>query len=111
MSPALLSPAGAPFHLPHADTPPAGRRYESAEAAQSCGAMLRECLRHEPLARIALFSEDFYRLFHYVALSVFDVASDAFASFKVGGSRPPRSAVLSHTFLKSLSLFRSHVFS
>ncbi|XP_023700117.1 calcium-binding protein 39-like [Paramormyrops kingsleyae] len=58
------------------------RGYESAEAAQSCGAMLRECLRHEPLARIVLFSEDFYCFFHYVALSVFDVASDAFASFK-----------------------------
>lgn len=57
--------------------------YESAEVALNCGMMLRECLRHEPLARIVLFSEDFYRFFHYVELSTFDIASDAFVSFKV----------------------------
>lgn len=51
--------------------------------ALNCGMMLRECLRHEPLARIVLFSEDFYCFFRYVELSTFDIASDAFASFKV----------------------------
>lgn len=58
-------------------------RYESAEVALNCGMMLRECLRHEPLAKIVLISEDFYCFFHYVELSTFDIASDAFASFKV----------------------------
>ncbi|KAA8588549.1 hypothetical protein FQN60_009894 [Etheostoma spectabile] len=57
--------------------------YENAEVALNCGMMLRECLRHEPLARTVLFSEDFYCFFHYVDLSTFDIASDAFASFKV----------------------------
>ncbi|XP_031443480.1 calcium binding protein 39, like 1 isoform X1 [Clupea harengus] len=56
--------------------------YESAEVALNCGMMLRECLRHEPLARTILFSEDLYRFFNYVELSTFDIASDAFASFK-----------------------------
>ncbi|XP_054453317.1 calcium binding protein 39, like 1 [Anoplopoma fimbria] len=56
--------------------------YESAEVALNCGMMLRECLRHEPLARTVLFSEDFYCFFGYVELSTFDIASDAFASFK-----------------------------
>jgi len=45
--------------------------------------MLRECLRHEPLARIVLYSEHFWRFFNYVELSTFDIASDAFATFKV----------------------------
>lgn len=58
-------------------------RYDSPEVALNCGMMLRECLRHEPLARIILFSEDFYNFFRYVELSTFDIASDAFASFKV----------------------------
>lgn len=58
-------------------------RYESAEVALNCGMMLRECLRHEPLARMVLFSEDFFCFFRYVELSTFDIASDAFASFKV----------------------------
>lgn len=58
-------------------------RYESAEVALNCGMMLRECLRHEPLARTVLFSEDFFCFFRYVELSTFDIASDAFASFKV----------------------------
>ncbi|MGH0191647.1 UNVERIFIED_CONTAM: hypothetical protein FKN15_068125 [Acipenser sinensis] len=44
--------------------------------------MLRECLRHEPLARTILFSEQLYNFFRYVELSTFDIASDAFASFK-----------------------------
>lgn len=58
-------------------------RYESAEVALNCGMMLRECLRHEPLARTILFSEEFDCFFRYVELSTFDIASDAFASFKV----------------------------
>ena len=58
-------------------------RYESAEVALNCGMMLRECLRHEPLARTVLFSEELYCFFRFVELSTFDIASDAFASFKV----------------------------
>lgn len=58
-------------------------RYESPEVALNCGMMLRECLRHEPLARTVLFSEEFFCFFRYVELSTFDIASDAFASFKV----------------------------
>ena len=45
--------------------------------------MLRECCRHEPLAKIMLYSEDFYNFFDYVELSTFDIASDAFSTFKV----------------------------
>ncbi|KAI4897246.1 hypothetical protein NFI96_005733 [Prochilodus magdalenae] len=59
--------------------------YETPEVALNCGMMLRECLRHEPLARTVLFSEDFYCFFRYVELSTFDIASDAFASFKLLG--------------------------
>ncbi|KAG9340976.1 hypothetical protein JZ751_020170 [Albula glossodonta] len=57
--------------------------YENAEVALNCGMMLRECLRHEPLARTVLFSEEFFCFFRYVELSTFDIASDAFASFKL----------------------------
>lgn len=46
--------------------------------------MLRECIRHEPLAKITLYSEQFYDFFRYVEMSTFDIASDAFATFKVG---------------------------
>nr|XP_006633048.1 PREDICTED: calcium-binding protein 39-like [Lepisosteus oculatus] len=61
---------------------PPGCRYESPEVALNCGMMLRECLRHEPLARSVLYSEEFFCFFRYVELSTFDIASDAFASFK-----------------------------
>lgn len=47
--------------------------------------ILRECLRHEPLAKIILLSPQFWLFFGYVELSTFDVASDAFATFKVLG--------------------------
>lgn len=45
--------------------------------------ILRECIRYEPLAKIVLNSEEFFNLFKYVELSTFDVASDAFSTFKV----------------------------
>jgi len=57
--------------------------YDNQDIALNCGIMLRECLRHEPLARIVLYSEHFWRFFNYVELSTFDIASDAFATFKV----------------------------
>uniref|UniRef100_A0A7N9AL15 Calcium binding protein 39 n=1 Tax=Mastacembelus armatus TaxID=205130 RepID=A0A7N9AL15_9TELE len=59
--------------------------YESPEIALNCGIMLRECIRHEPLAKITMWSEQFYDFFRYVEMSTFDIASDAFATFKVSG--------------------------
>lgn len=45
--------------------------------------MLRECIRHEPLARAIIEEERFYKFFEYVEMSTFDIASDAFTTFKV----------------------------
>ncbi|XP_077988383.1 calcium-binding protein 39-like [Glandiceps talaboti] len=56
--------------------------YETQEIALNCGVMLRECVRHEALAKIILHSEDFYSFFRFVEMSTFDLASDAFATFK-----------------------------
>ncbi|KAI8081724.1 calcium-binding protein 39 [Halteromyces radiatus] len=56
--------------------------YEKPEVALNCGLILRECLRHESLAKIILYSHQFYLFFDYVEMSTFDIASDAFASFK-----------------------------
>jgi len=56
--------------------------YEQQEIALNCGAMLRECIRFEALAKIVLQSPHFYDFFKYVEVSTFDIASDAFATFK-----------------------------
>ncbi|KRX46079.1 Calcium-binding protein 39-like, partial [Trichinella sp. T8] len=56
--------------------------YEVSEIALCCGSMLRECIRHEPLARMLLSFEETYRFFTYVEGSTFEVASDAFSTFK-----------------------------
>mmetsp|Transcript_13958 Transcript_13958/g.39684 ORF Transcript_13958/g.39684 Transcript_13958/m.39684 type:complete len:336 (+) Transcript_13958:84-1091(+) len=56
--------------------------YEDGDIALNCGSMLRECIRHDSLAKIILYSESFYKFFKYVEISNFDVASDAFATFK-----------------------------
>lgn len=45
--------------------------------------ILRECIRHEPLARAVLHSRNFSKFFDYVELNTFDIAIDAFATFKV----------------------------
>jgi calcium binding protein 39 len=57
--------------------------YESPDIAMTCGTMLKECIRHEHLAKIILYSEQFYDFFSYVEVSTFDIASDAFSTFKV----------------------------
>ena len=57
-------------------------RYEHQEIALNCGTMLRECARYEALAKILIYSEDFYNFFKYVEVSTFDIASDAFSTFK-----------------------------
>ncbi|KAI8915069.1 Mo25-like protein [Entophlyctis helioformis] len=56
--------------------------YDNQDIALNCGIILRECIRHETLAKIILDSQHFWRFFEYVELSTFDVASDAFATFK-----------------------------
>lgn len=56
--------------------------YENQEIALNCGVMLRECIKHEPLAKLILESECFYKFYKYVELSTFDIASDAFSTFK-----------------------------
>jgi calcium binding protein 39 len=61
---------------------PLGAGYEHQEIALNCGTMLRECVRFEALAKIVLHSEHFFHFFKYVEVSTFDIASDAFATFK-----------------------------
>jgi len=58
------------------------RGYEQQEIALNCGTMLRECIRYEALTKILLNSDNFYDFFKYVEVSTFDIASDAFATFK-----------------------------
>jgi len=56
--------------------------YENQEIALNCGMMLRECCRFESLAKILLLAPEFYKFFEYVEVSTFDIASDAFSTFK-----------------------------
>ncbi|CDF40844.1 unnamed protein product [Chondrus crispus] len=56
--------------------------YSSGDITLNCGSILRECIRHETLAKLLLESVFFWRFFELVELSDFDVASDAFATFK-----------------------------
>jgi len=56
--------------------------YEHQDVALNCGTMLRECARYEALAKILLYSDDFYNFYKYVEVSTFDIASDAFSTFK-----------------------------
>jgi calcium binding protein 39 len=56
--------------------------YENPEIALNCGTMLRECIRHELLAKMILNGRHFCKFFGYVEMSTFDIASDAFSSFR-----------------------------
>lgn len=58
------------------------RGYQHQEIALHCGTMLRECVKYEPLGKLLLQSEQFYDFFKYADDSTFDIASDAFATFR-----------------------------
>lgn len=62
--------------------------YEDPEVAVICGQLLRVCLDNESLAQLVLHSEHFLKFFTFVENPGFDVASDAFATFKVPPSSP-----------------------
>ncbi|KAK0172022.1 hypothetical protein PV328_005397 [Microctonus aethiopoides] len=71
--------------------------YEHQDIALNCGTMLRECARYEALAKIMIYSDDFYNFFKYVEVSTFDIASDAFSTFK---ELLTRHKILSAEFLE-----------
>ena len=77
-------------------------RYEQPEIALNCGMMLRECCRYEELTKIILNSEQFYRFFQYVELSTFDIASDAFLTFRVSNCGELRRFKFKFCFLKRI---------
>lgn len=56
--------------------------YDNKEIAMHCGGMLRECIKLPSLAKYILDSPSFGLFFKFVELPNFDVASDAFSTFK-----------------------------
>jgi len=56
--------------------------YEIADVAVTSGSMLRECIKHESLSKYLMYSNNFWDFFKYVEMANFDIASDAFATFK-----------------------------
>ncbi|KAG5436962.1 hypothetical protein PCANB_001372 [Pneumocystis canis] len=58
------------------------RGYQVPEIALHSGLILRECFKHELLAKIVLWNSVFWDFFIYVESGTFDIASDAFQTFK-----------------------------
>ncbi|XP_057473756.1 putative MO25-like protein At5g47540 [Actinidia eriantha] len=56
--------------------------YEDQAIGLHYGAMLRECIRHQSVARYILKSDHMAKFFDYIQLPNFDVAADATATFK-----------------------------
>ncbi|KAK4372764.1 hypothetical protein RND71_008148 [Anisodus tanguticus] len=56
--------------------------YENTDMALHYGTMLRECIRHQSVARYVLESEHVKKFFYYIQLPNFDIAADAAATFK-----------------------------
>jgi len=58
------------------------RSYDAPELGTTVGAILRECAEHQSLTELILYSEEFWSFFRYVESYQFDVASDAFSTFR-----------------------------
>eukprot|EP00877_Chromochloris_zofingiensis_P008074 jgi/Chrzof1/351/Cz01g12170.t1 len=56
--------------------------YDDPSIALNCGSMYRDCVRDETLAKLVLASPNFMDLFDKLEVPNFEVASDAFSSFK-----------------------------
>ncbi|GAV59898.1 LOW QUALITY PROTEIN: Mo25 domain-containing protein, partial [Cephalotus follicularis] len=56
--------------------------YDNKEIALNCGNMLRECIKFPTLTNYVLESASFELFFKFVELPNFDIASDAFSTFK-----------------------------
>ncbi|MCD7466738.1 Calcium-binding protein 39 [Datura stramonium] len=56
--------------------------YDDPGLALHYGAMLRECIRHQVVARYVLKSEHMKKFFDHMQIPEFDVAADATATFK-----------------------------
>uniref|UniRef100_A0A7S0ZG16 Calcium-binding protein 39 n=1 Tax=Timspurckia oligopyrenoides TaxID=708627 RepID=A0A7S0ZG16_9RHOD len=90
------------------------RGYDSHEVALNSGAMLRECIRNETMTKMLLFDPLFWKMFDWVQVSDFDVASDAQSTFKDLMLRHPDVAAefieseFDRFFEKYNTLLRSH---
>jgi len=58
------------------------RGYEDEEIALNTGMILRDMLKHEPLAKILLYSEQFYMFPHYIETTTFGISCDAYTNLK-----------------------------
>ncbi|CAN6910013.1 unnamed protein product, partial [Brassica oleracea] len=56
--------------------------FENTDLALHYGAMFRECIRHQIVAKYVLESEHVKKFFDYIQLPNFDIAADAAATFK-----------------------------
>ncbi|WIA32115.1 hypothetical protein OEZ86_002966 [Tetradesmus obliquus] len=56
--------------------------YDDPAIALNCGSMYRDCIRDETLATMELYGEDLMEFFQRVEVANFEIASDAFSSFK-----------------------------
>lgn len=56
--------------------------YDNTDIALHYGSMLRDCIRHQSIARYVLESDNMKKFFVYIQLPNFDIASDAAATFK-----------------------------
>ncbi|KAK4588580.1 hypothetical protein RGQ29_019548 [Quercus rubra] len=56
--------------------------YENTDMALHYSAMLRECIRHQTVARYVLESQHMKKFFDYIQLPHFDIAADAATTFK-----------------------------
>ncbi|PNH12115.1 Degreening-related dee76 protein [Tetrabaena socialis] len=74
---------GASYVVAHPELPTLlFRGYDEPAIALNCGAMLRDCLRDDQIARKVLEGPIFLKFFEKVEVANFEIASDAFSTFK-----------------------------
>ncbi|KAI5797643.1 Mo25-like protein [Geopyxis carbonaria] len=89
------------------------RGYAHKDIATNCGTVLRESFKHETLALVVLEDECFWNFFDYVQGGSFDIASDAFSTFRelLTRNKPLVASFLSENYLKFFAKYNTLLMS
>lgn len=87
--------------------------YENKDVANNCGTILRESFKHQALAQVVLCDERFWRFFDYVQGGSFDIASDAFGTFRelLTKHKPMVAQFLNHNYARFFQKYNTLLIS
>ncbi|KAL7425138.1 Hym1p [Cryptotrichosporon argae] len=89
------------------------RGYADPDVALNTGMILKDMLRYEPLAKILLYSDEFYTFPDYIEKTTFGISCDAFANMKetLTKHKPMVAAYLDPNYDRFFNMYNTLILS